>query len=365
MRKVRDLLEKLQQNCSRISEIADLCERENRVRTDAESVEYETLERENQVLRMRIQAASSPAPKADATSVISQIRENVAGGHRTEMVFRDLTLSTAAAAGGLIPLNIQDIVRPLQEGLILNKVGVPMPTGLAGDYVWPVYESVEAVIAGEGVTLGDTTIPLSKLTAQPERIGLAIPVTREALNNTNGLLEQIVREVMPNALVKAINKVLFSPNKVTGATNLVGPFVALSSKTTTLSAVPTFKELNAMKAGLLAKGVDGTRLCWVMSEATKAVLEGTPVNEKGIFVPVIQNDMLCGAPVYTTSDITDAYIGLGDWTYQPMGLFGELSFIVDPYSQARKNAVDFVLNADYGTKTLRPEAFALGKITAA
>ena len=57
-------------------------------------------------------------------------------------------------------------------------------------------------------------------------------------------------------------------------------------------------------------------------------------------------------------------IGLGDWRYQPMGLFGQISFIVDPYSQARKNAVDFVLNTNYGTKTLRPEAFALGQVSA-
>ena len=53
------------------------------------------------------------------------------------------------------------------------------------------------------------------------------------------------------------------------------------------------------------------------------------------------------------------YIGIGDWGYQPMGLFGTLRFIVDPYSQARKDAVDFVLNTDYATKTLRPEAFLL------
>lgn len=45
-----------------------------------------------------------------------------------------------------------------------------------------------------------------------------------------------------------------------------------------------------------------------------------------------------------------------------MGLFGDIRFIVDPYSKARKDAVDFVLNADYATITVRPEAFALGKV---
>lgn len=365
-KKVREWVEKLQENCSKINEIADLCERENRKRSQAEDLECETLERESQILRMRIQVASAPAmPQDNAASALMQLRENIAAHKQTEIVFRDLTLSTDVNNGGLVQLNIQDVVKPLQEGIILNKVGVPMPTGLAGNFVWPVYEAVEATIAGEGVALGDTSIPFSKLTAQPEPIGLAIPVTVEALNQSDGMLEQIVREIMPNALIQAINRVLFSPTKVTNAVNLVGPFVAKASSATALSAVPTFKELNAMKASLLSKGVDGSRLCWVMSEANKAVLEGTPVNEKGIFVPIIQNDMICGAPVYTTSVITDDYIGLGDWTYQPMGLFGDIRLVVDPYTQARKNAIDFVMHADYGTKTLRPEAFALGKITKA
>lgn len=48
-----------------------------------------------------------------------------------------------------------------------------------------------------------------------------------------------------------------------------------------------------------------------------------------------------------------------------MGLFGALRFVVDPYSQARKDAVDFVLNCDYGTKTLREEAFIIGEVAAA
>ena len=56
------------------------------------------------------------------------------------------------------------------------------------------------------------------------------------------------------------------------------------------------------------------------------------------------------------------FIGLGDWRYQPMGMFGTLRFIVDPYSKARKDSVDFVLNTDYATKTIRPEAFKLGKV---
>lgn len=369
---VRELIDKYQENCDRITSLADLCEKEQRERTDAETKEFEALCRENQLLQMKMQAAAAehlrqhPGAADDALRII---RENAAAGRKTEITFvRDLMMVSDVSSGALVPLNVQEILKPLQEGFILDKVGLPMPTGLSGDFVWPTYEMVEAQIAGEGVALSDTKITFGKMQASPERMGIAIPVTNQSLNQSEGVLESIVREIMPLSIRQLLNKILFSTVKVNGATNLVGPFVGLESSAVALSAVPTFQELNTkMKAKVLETGIDGEHMCWVMTKSMAATLEGTPINEKGIFIPMLQNDRLCGLPVYTTNLMRNGgteYIGLGDWRYQPMGLFGTLRFIVDPYSQARKDSVDFVLNCDYATKTIRPEAFLLGKVAA-
>lgn len=421
---VRELVNKYQANCDRIGEIADLCEKEKRERTEAETKEFEALVRENQLLQMKMQVATAehlrenPNAAADAAKII---RENAGKGQKTEIIFvRDIMMVSDITNGALVPLNVQEIMKPLTEGFILDKVGLPMPTGLSGDFVWPMYEMVEAQIAGEGVALGDTKIPFSKMNAAPERIGIAIPVTNQSLNQSEGVLEMIVREIMPMAVRLLLNKILFSTKKVNGATNLVGPFVAAKAVAMALDNVPTFKQLNSgMKAGVLETGVDGEHLCWIMTKSMEAILEGTPVNDKGIFVPMAQNHICAGLPIYTTNAIREVetavkkysgsswedytlkgsdtvkynvtgdteahalaqittpvsgdiakitvnteYIGLGDWRYQPMGLFGTMRFIVDPYSQARKDSVDFVLNTDYATKTMRPEAFKLGKVAA-
>ena len=418
---VRELINRFQQNCDRITEIADACEKEQRERNEKEENEYKMLMRENQLLQMKMQAATAEHLRENpnaAEDAIRIIRENAAAGQRTEiMMMRDIMTVQDVRNGSIVPLNIQEILKPLQEGFILDKLGLPMPTGLVGDFVWPMFEMVEAEIAGEGAALTDTKIPFNKMTASPERIGIAIPVSNQSLNQSNGLLEMVVHEIMPLAIQQLLNKVVCGVNKVNNATNLVGPFVALKDNAVALSKVPTFKELNAsMKAAVLETGIDGSNLCWVMTKSMQAILEGTPINDKGIFVPMIQNGMLCGLPVYTTNAIRDVkvsyqkyngsawaayttfnqatdtvtytvtdaadvakisgmksgeivkvaegteYIGLGDWRYQPMGMFGSLRFIVDPYSKARKDCVDFVLNTDYGTKTVRPEAFKLGKV---
>lgn len=370
---VRELVNKYQANCDRITEIADACEKEHRERNEAENAEFEALTRENQILQMKMQAAAAEHLRENPNAIeeaTRMIRENSAQGQRTEILLvRDMMMVADVNSGGIVPLNIQEIMRPLQEGFILDKVGLPMPTGLAGDYVWPLYENVDAELAGEGVELSDKKINLNKLRATPERVGIAIPVTNQSLNQSQGILEMIVREIMPLALRRLLNKVICSTNKLNASTKLTGPFVALKTKATTLSVVPTFKELNGMKAKMFETGIEGSNVCWVMTKSMAAILEGTPVNEKGIYVPMIQNGMLCGLPVYTSNEIRDTdgteFIGLGDWRYQPMGLFGDIRFIVDPYSKARKDAVDFVLNADYATITIRPEAFALGKVAKA
>ena len=399
---VRQLVDKYQANCDRISAIADACETEQRERTDVENKEFETLCRENQLLQMKMQIATAEHLRENpnaAEDAITLIRENAKAGKKSEIVFvRDMMMVSDVNAGGIIPLNVQDILKPLQEGFILDKVGLPMPTGLVGDFVWPMYEMVEAQIAGEGVALTDTKIPFSKMTAAPERVGIAIPVTNQSLNQSAGVLEMIVREIMPMAIRLLLNKILFSTDKVNGATNLIGPFAnillnaAKAAKdrdkkiadVVNLASTPTFQQLNKdMKAKILETGIEGSHLCWIMTKSMQAILEGVPINKDGIFVPMLQNGTLCGLPVYTTNAIRKTetnttgsgetavttttiteYIGLGDWRYQPMGMFGTLRFIVDPYSQARKDSVDFVLNTDYATKTIRPEAFLLGKVAA-
>ena len=391
---VRELVNQYQANCDRIREIADTCEKEKRERNEAETTEFKALCRDNQLLQMKMQVATAEHLRENpnaAEEAITLIRENAKNGKKSEIIFvRDMMMVSDVNAGGIIPLNIQDILKPLQEGFILDKVGLPMPTGLAGDFVWPMYEMVEAQIAGEGVALGDTKIPFSKMTAAPERVGIAIPVTNQSLNQSAGVLEMIVREIMPLSIRLLLNKILFSTEKVNNATNLIGPFAAIAINAAKSAAqrdkkipaivqlahVPTFEQLNAqMKAKVLETGIAGDHLCWIMTKSMEAILEGTPINKDGIFVPMIQNGILCGLPVYTTNAIRKTttsgdtttvteFIGLGDWRYQPMGLFGTIRFIVDPYSQARKDSVDFVLNTDYGTKTIRNEAFLLGQVAA-
>lgn len=360
--------------------LADTLEKEKRGYTADEQKHVEELRAEQDRLSARLRSEDRAEVLTPAQSAAQRlreaeriIRENVSRGVSTtiRLVRADgddaggttptpapatVTDIAVANAGNIVRINLQDVLMPLQEGLILDKVGLPLMTGLVGEYVWPVASMVEATIGGDNMELSEQKISLSALKAVPDTIGVTCGVTRRTINQSGGIIETIVKNLLPLAVAKAVNKAMFGTTAATGATNLVGPFVG---KTPT-QINKTFADINKLKAAVLKSGVEGEHMAWVMTKATKAILEATS-KDTGSGIMVCENDMIAGIPVFTTEFIGDDYIGVGDFTYQPVGQFGDFSFIVDPYTEARKDVVQFTLHVDFGTKTLRSDAFVLGK----
>lgn len=366
---VRTLVTKYQENCERIREIADACETETRERTEAEEAEYVALVRENNVLSMKMQASRDGGVQ-EKSNVDVQLREIINRGSKAHIVLqRDIQTSAALDGTGIIPYAEQEMLKPLREGLIYDKVGLTIRTGLVGRLRWPKHTKAEATFADEGVELADSKIDFSALETQGYRLGIAIPVTKQELDNSEGIVENVIREEMPAAIADCINSVMFTTegtytDATTSSTKtkkVVGPFVkAAESATTFAGSVPTRKELLKMRASVIKAGINLIAPCWVMTEDMKAELEDTKIDAgSGRFL--CENDMILGHPVFCTSAIGDGNVGFGDWSYQAAGFFGNFDLVVDPYTLARNNAVDFVLNVNFGTVTLREEAFVLGK----
>lgn len=362
---------------ARLRDLHSTLEKEKRAMTDEERSEVKALEREQDLLLLQSRALSLPnVTQTRAITVKDMLRAIVNGvGTAVELRIREEgsnptnptqgttvtetinhMMSTDLPDGALMPLKVGDIVKPLRENLIYDKIGIQLPTGCRGNYEWPVVEAIKATIAGEGVKVGPTKIDLDKVATVTQRIAVVVEATRESLFNSDGKLEGIIREQMPLAIAETVNQILTSTTKVNDKCAITGPFVGL-----TATAVDfTFKGLNLVKAGLLAKNVRSDRMCWVMTESTKAELEATP-KDTGSGIMLVENDRLCGLPIFCSSHIGEGNIGLGDFTYQVCGQFGDFYMVVDPYTGADSNMVRFVLNTNFGTAKLRPEAFTLVK----
>lgn len=387
---VRGLVDKYQENCDRISEIAELCEKEQRERTEAENKEFEAIVRENQLLQMKMQAVAAQnlgvirEKKADNDTILREsllkkdqkvtvvlLREETGADAGTASTVVSPQMTTALEGTGIIPVHEQEMLKPIRKGLIYDKVGLNIRSGLSGTLRWPKHGKAVASFADEGERLVDSSISWDKLETNGHRMGLAVPVTREELEDSHGIVESVVKEEMPKAIIDLINGALFSTSGTYTAADgktknrkVTGPFVkAAENPIQFAGALPTRKELLRLVAGITEK-LDLIAPCWVMTEAMKAELMDVKVDEgSGRFL--CENNTILGYPVYTTSEIGAGNIGFGDWSYQAAGFFGDWNMVVDPYTLARNNAVDFVLNARFGTVTLREDAFVLGKVKSA
>ena len=374
----REAYERVTAIKGRLNEMAQNLEsdKEREAFTEAEEGERKQLFRELDILEMKIKANTPTIEvmqREDIAEANRQIRECLDKGQRFELkISRAVASSFKGNASGYADpattanpagLTTHDIVEPLYNKTVLSAIGSPLLTGLKGNHQWPVVEAFQATINDEGAALGDTKIPVGKLIAKPERIGIAVPITREALNETDDLLQVVATQYMPVAIATLMNKIMFSPTKVTGATNLVGPFLTANlkagQKLQYTGEAPTLKELVALKAAVLATNVQADGMCYVMNETTKALLEATPKWDGANVAIVDENGKINGVPVFTTNEVADGTVDFGVFKYAPQGLFGDMVFIIDPYSQARKNAIDFVLNVDYAITVLRQEAFAV------
>ncbi len=382
---LRDLVSKYQANCDRINEIADVCEQEQRERNEAENAEFSALMRENQLLQMKMQAASAAqmgtAAKIDADKVL---RENLLRDNKkvTIQVLREITPQTTAALAdtGIIPIAEQEMLEPIRKGLIWDKVGMTIRSGLVGTLRWPKHSKAIASWADEAEEIVDSSIDFSALTMNGSRLAIAIPVTREELEDSVGIVENVINTEMPAAIIDVINAaVIGTDNTYTAADGTTkehkqyGPFAKIVkgeakdadgnaiSVTSFAGSLPTRAELLGMVSDVTSK-IDVTGACWVMTDAMATALRDVKVDEgSGRFLN--EGDNILGYPIFTSSKIGEGYIGFGDWSYQAAGFFGQTTIIVDPYTLARRNSVDFVDNMRFGTATLRDEAFALGKVT--
>ena len=320
-----------------------------------------------------MQSAINVGPEVERRSATAQLREALTeameNGSRNPVMItltREIQTTAALDGTGIIPVNDQEMLKPLRAGLIYDKVGITIRTGLVGSLRWPKHGKAVAKFLGEAEKLTESEIDWDKITVSPKRLGVAIPVTRQELFNSEGVVESVITAEMPQAVVDKINDALFTTDK-TGRV-VYGPFATAGEeggceKVTFAGAVPTRKELLQMKAKVAKAGIDPSTCCFVMTETMKAELEDVPV-DKGSGRFLCENDRILGFPVFCTDVIGEGNIGFGDWGYQAAGFFGQLNFIVDPYSLSLEDSTRFVLNTDFATVTLRPEAFMLGTVTA-
>lgn len=328
-----------------------------------------------------LQAAATLAQEYRLTSARSaagaELRKMFASGARSTSV--DLCLRAAGTVlstdvAGAIGVAVGDIIEPLEKGLILNKLGIKMPTGLSGDYKYPIVPYVEAKIENEAVKVESSDFAIDALTPNPKRVTMSVALSNWAINQSDMILYNAVVNAVVKACQRTLNRWMFQPTAIVNG--VFGAFAynadANPINQVAIAAGKEFEGLQQLIGAVESTGAynDGTS-AFAMSAKMAAKLRATPVGN-GDKMVLDESGLISGFPVFYTEflESTDdggfnadaKHIAFGRFSDVQVAQFGNIRLTIDPYSRAREDMTEITINANFSVDVIRPGSFAIGII---
>lgn len=332
--------------------------------TADEQREWNALSREAEVVMMDLQSQMNEAELAKHREVVSkgeQLREYLrqtkeAGAKREILLFTAAGNTTAnITASGAIQLSIHEMIPTLHEGLDLPKT-LKIVTGVTGNELWPVsVNDVEMEEVGEVEALSDQVLDFANITPVQNRVGLKVPVSNMAIDNSAFDLMAFVQAKFTLALKKYLAKKMYS--QANWAKNK-GPFSNLTKAGDIDLGNNAYKSILKAVAKFSDKGFFEGDVVLIMDRETEADLKATPrAGTMNGFV--IENGLCAGYPYVVTHYLNTTlsgstlvptakkYIGLGYFEWFALQQHGDVRMVVDPVTLADKGVTRVILNTSW------------------
>lgn len=265
------------------------------------------------------------------------------------------SISVTDSVGATVGVDVNDILAPLRDKLVLAKAGARFMTGLKNDLKIPVMTGSEAQWESEREqNTGDSAAAFSSVTLKPKRISVVLPVSKQFLIQSSDSAEAILKENIMTAIAEKLQKTILSSN-ITDPKAPKGIFAA------TPEAGKTYAALCTLEAKVDDKNLGENRV-YVASNKAKAAFrqltKGTNSN-----VMVYDKGEIDGTPCLSTSSVVDNGFLYGDFSQLYIGQFGATEIIVDGYTRAAFGEVLLTVNAYFDAALAREDAIVSGTVT--
>ncbi len=263
-------------------------------------------------------------------------------------------ISVTDSVGATVGVDVNDILAPLRDNLVLAKAGARFMTGLKNDLKLPVMTGSEAQWESEREqNTGDSAAAFSSVTLKPKRISVVLPVSKQFLIQTSDSAEAILKENIMNAIAEKLQKTILSSN-ITDPKAPKGIFAA------TPEAGKTYAALCTLEAKVDDKNMGENRV-YVASNKAKAAFRQMTKSANGPMV--YDKGEIDGTPCLSTSSVVDNGFLYGDFSQLYIGQFGATEIIVDGYTRAAFGEVLLTVNAYFDAALAREGAIVSGTVT--
>lgn len=268
---------------------------------------------------------------------VSEIREDLGAIAATQETYGAEVVATEKL----------NILEPLRNRMVLAQAGATYLTGLVGNVSIPTYSGSNVGWKGELVDAEDGKGTFDSIEFSPKRLTAYIDVSKQFLaQDSVGAEEMLYRDIV-NAIADKLEATILGA----GAGDANTPEgIFNGAETLTVD----FSNIVEMEKALEEAKLFGDYK-FIASPAAKAKFKTTTISgSKSDLRMLMEGNEVNGYPVLTTGNC--AGVAFGKWDELVIAQWGSLDIIIDPYTQAKKNAVRIVVNAFFDAKPRRAEA---------
>ena len=300
---------------------------------------------------------------------------------------------TAVTTTGLEAAAVREALRP---NAVIQEVGATQLTGFVGDIKLPTLPNDAASTPNEGVAATAFDNAMTSVTLTPQRYAAQITVTKEALNQATGNMQQVIARDFGNAIGAQIDRVAFKNMIDQGGTLSAGTLaisatagnsraqseatIVLCTEGSSDDDIAVLSATDVANVWATITGNGTSQGAFVMHPKTAGALFNTNTTGAG-GAPVLANNQIYGYNVVMTGTMprlnlnaakanqfinggADADIGnsgdiggllYGDFSNVFWATWGPLSLTVDPFTGLSGGTVKIVADQFFDVKLRTPE----------
>jgi HK97 family phage major capsid protein/HK97 family phage prohead protease len=282
-----------------------------------------------------------------------------------EVLHRDLTVSTASAAGDLVFTDARpgSFIELLRNRMALSTLGVTMLTGLNGPVAIPRQTGAASAywVAEKGEpTESNPTVDQVSMVAKT--LGAYTEFSRRLMLQSSIDVEQMVRNDLATVIALELDRAaLYGTGSSSQPEGL--KFTTGINTEDFGAAQPTYIEVVSMETKVNADNADIGAMAYVTNSTIYGGFKTTSkIGTEAQFV-LEPGGTVNGYPVVRSNQIESGDVFFGVWNQMIMGMWGALDLQVNPYALDKSGGVRVTALQDVDVAVRHPEAFCRGNNT--
>lgn len=248
--------------------------------------------------------------------------------------------------------------------LFLEELGATRLRGLSGgDIPLPVFNDYDFAWLTETGAISSQKKQIDGPKLNPKRLGAAVPISNRWLMQStvgDGLIMRKLGKGYDNALQGAAVNGPGTGNAPTGVLNNPG----ILHSATVAAADATWAMMVELQGLIEAADASDESTAYLLSPQLKATLK-TITKDAGSGRFLMEGNQIDGIRARATSLVPELagqkVLLYGDFSQLFIGEWGAVSMLVDPYSRAKENSIELIVNAHADVQIAQPTAFADNK----